>query len=73
MKELALYLVKQLSDQPDKVEVQESDQNGTLLLKVSVAEEDKGRVIGKQGKVIKAWVGYSSGRLEAELKEVLAR
>lgn len=54
MKDLLLYLVKQLSDHPDKVEVQESEQNGVLTLSLNVAEEDKGRIIGKQGKVIKA-------------------
>ncbi len=30
-------------------------------------------VLDRHGKVIKAWVGFSSGRLEAELKEALAR
>ncbi len=54
MKDLVLYLVKNLADQPDKVAIQESSQNGILRLQLTVAEEDKGKIIGKQGKVIKA-------------------
>ena len=54
MKELALYLVQQLADHPERVTVRESEQGGTVTLRVGVADEDKGKVIGKQGKVIKA-------------------
>jgi hypothetical protein len=54
MKDLVLYLVKSLADHPEKVSAEESDQNGTLRVQLTVAEEDKGKIIGKQGKVIKA-------------------
>jgi predicted RNA-binding protein YlqC (UPF0109 family) len=54
MKDLALALVKGLADHPDKVVIQESELEGAVLLKLAVAEEDKGKIIGKQGKVIKA-------------------
>lgn len=54
MKDLVLYLVKQLSDHPEKVEVRESEQGPAATYHLSVAEADKGRIIGKQGKVIKA-------------------
>jgi predicted RNA-binding protein YlqC (UPF0109 family) len=54
MKELVTFLVKSLADHPDKVSVDQSEQNGSLHLKLNVAEEDKGKIIGKQGKVIKA-------------------
>ena len=54
MKDLALFIVKALADWPDKVSVSESEQGQTTLLRLSVAEEDKGKIIGKQGKVIKA-------------------
>ena len=47
-------MAKRLADHPDKVEVKESEQAGLLTLQLFVAEEDKGRIIGKQGKVIKA-------------------
>lgn len=54
MKDLALYLVKNLADHPDQAQIQESEQDGTVTLRLTVAEEDKGKIIGKQGKVIKA-------------------
>ena len=54
MKELVLYLVKSLADHPEDVAVEESEQNGVLRLQLTVSEEDKGKIIGKQGKVIKA-------------------
>lgn len=54
MKELAEYLLKSLVDKPEAVTLNEADDAGTLRLKAQVAEEDKGKVIGKDGKVIKA-------------------
>ena len=54
MKELILYLIKNLADHPDSVLVDESEENGVVHLRVKVAEEDKGRIIGKEGRVIKA-------------------
>lgn len=54
MKELALHLVKSLVDQPDKVELTVHEEGDEVTLVVRVAEEDKGKIIGKQGKVIKA-------------------
>jgi len=54
MKDLVLYLVKALADHPEKVAAEESDENGVTRLQLTVAEEDKGKIIGKQGKVIKA-------------------
>ena len=54
MKELALQLVKSLVDQPEKVELTVREEGDTVTLALRVAEEDKGKIIGKQGKVIKA-------------------
>ncbi|MBI3299190.1 MAG: KH domain-containing protein [Elusimicrobia bacterium] len=54
MKELALHLVKSLVDQPDKVELTVHEEGDSVTLAFRVAEEDKGKIIGKQGKVIKA-------------------
>ncbi|MDE2291624.1 MAG: KH domain-containing protein [Elusimicrobia bacterium] len=54
MKELALHLVKCLVDQPDKVELTVHEDGDAVTLAFRVAEEDKGKIIGKQGKVIKA-------------------
>ncbi|MDD5628745.1 MAG: KH domain-containing protein [Elusimicrobia bacterium] len=54
MKSLAQFLVKNLADHPDQASVQDSESEGVVTLKLVVAEEDKGKIIGKKGKVIKA-------------------
>ena len=54
MKELVLHIVKQLANQPDKITVTESEEGGVIQLRLDSADEDKGKIIGKQGKVIKA-------------------
>jgi predicted RNA-binding protein YlqC (UPF0109 family) len=54
VKELALFLTKNLVNQPDEVDVQMSEDDDVTRINMRVADEDKGKVIGKQGKVIKA-------------------
>ncbi len=54
MKELTLLVVKKLVDKPDAVSVEETQDGDLLVLTLDVDEADKGKVIGKQGKVIKA-------------------
>ena len=51
MKELVEYIVKSIASQPDDVKVTEEDEDGRIILRVEVAPEDKGKVIGRQGKV----------------------
>ncbi len=53
-KELVEFIVKRLADHPGQVQVSETADNDTVRVDLTVAEEDKGKVIGKQGKVIKA-------------------
>ncbi len=54
MKELVEYIAKSIVDAPDDVKVEEeTDENG-ITLKLQVADEDKGRVIGKQGRIAEA-------------------
>ena len=54
MKALTLFVVKQLVDKPEAVSVAESQDGDVAVLTLVVDEADKGKVIGKQGKVIKA-------------------
>ena len=54
MKELALFVVKRLVDKPEAVFVEASQDGDVQVLRLVVDEADKGKVIGKQGKVIKA-------------------
>ena len=53
MKELLLYMAKNLVDNPDAVTVNEfTDEEGTVL-ELHVAEGDMGKVIGRQGRIAK--------------------
>lgn len=54
MKELVLYLAKQLVNHPDAVEVKETQADTTSVLELRVAKDDIGRVIGKQGRTAKS-------------------
>lgn len=54
MKELIEYLAKNLTTEPKKVLVEEEDIDGRNIIKLHVAEEDMGKIIGKGGRIIKA-------------------
>ena len=54
MKELVVDIAKALVDDPDKVVVNVSETDGEIVLKLTVAPEDMGKVIGKQGRIAKA-------------------
>ncbi|MFC1903600.1 KH domain-containing protein [Chloroflexota bacterium] len=54
MKELVEFIAKSIVDAPDDVKVEEETTEEGLTLKLQVADEDKGRVIGKQGRIAEA-------------------
>lgn len=54
MKELVETIAKALVDSPDEVVVTEKESGKELVLQLHVAENDMGKVIGKQGRVAKA-------------------
>ena len=54
MKELLEYIVKSIVTEPDKVNIIEENDDIGLVIKLEVAPEDKGRVIGRQGRVAEA-------------------
>ena len=52
MKELVEYIAKSIASHPDDVRVTQEDvEDGRVILRLEVAEEDKGKVIGRQGHV----------------------
>ena len=53
MKELLLYIAKNLVENPDKVTVTEIQGSDELTLELRVAPEDMGKVIGRQGRIAK--------------------
>lgn len=55
MKELINYIAKSLVDAPELVNItEETIEDNTLLLKLSVGDSDLGKVIGKQGRTARA-------------------
>jgi len=54
MKELVLFLAKNLVNDPDAVDVKETQGDTASVLELKVAKDDIGRVIGKQGRTAKS-------------------
>ena len=54
MKELVEVLAQSLVDHPDEVSVTETEKEGEIILELKVAQDDMGKVIGKQGRIAKA-------------------
>jgi predicted RNA-binding protein YlqC (UPF0109 family) len=54
-RELLDYLVRALVDTPDRVQIEEFEEDdGTLVLELSVAEDDYGQIIGRGGRTAQA-------------------
>jgi predicted RNA-binding protein YlqC (UPF0109 family) len=76
MRDLVEFLVRALVDDPDAVSVEELESNGDIVLEVRVAEDDLGRVIGREGRVAnairtiaKAAATIEGGRVMVEIVE----
>lgn len=54
MKQLIEYVATALADSPDEVRVREHDRAGTVTIELSLAADDMGRLIGRQGRVANA-------------------
>jgi uncharacterized protein len=54
LKELVIHIAQSLVDFPEQVEVKEVSGEQTAVLELKVAQEDLGKIIGKQGKTAKA-------------------
>ena len=52
--ELLEYLARRLVDEPDAVRVEQIDEPDALVLRLHVAPEDVGKVIGRQGRIARA-------------------
>jgi uncharacterized protein len=76
MRDLVEFLVRALVADPDAVRVEEIDSNGDTVYEVHVADDDLGRVIGREGRVAnairtiaKAAATRDGGRVMVEIVE----
>ena len=75
IRELLEFLVRGLVDEPDAVEIEEFEEDdGTLVLDVSVADDDYGKIIGRGGRtanalrvVVKASAAHSNRRVLVDI------
>ncbi len=54
MKDTLQHIVTSIVENPEQVTITEEEENGLIHLTIAVAKTDMGKVIGKNGKVIKA-------------------
>jgi len=54
VKQLLEHIARALVDEPEKVDVQQVESDRLIILELRVAENDMGKVIGKQGRIAKA-------------------
>jgi len=67
MREMVEYIVKQIVDSPEEVKVQEMEGEKVILLEISVAKKDMGKVIGKGGRIataLRTLVGAAAAKLK---------
>lgn len=76
LQELLARVVKRLVDNPDEVELSEKEGSASLVIEVSTAEEDVGKLIGRQGAnigavrtLIRSAAGKYRKRVYVEVKE----
>jgi len=69
-------LARRLVDEPDAVRVETSEEDGTLVLRLYVAPDDVGKVIGRQGRiaralrtVVRASAGRGDRRVQLEIMD----
>ena len=67
MREMVEYIVKQIVDSPEEVKVQEMKGEKVILLEISVAKKDMGKVIGKGDRIataLRTLVGAAAAKLK---------
>jgi predicted RNA-binding protein YlqC (UPF0109 family) len=73
MRRLVETIVRRLSDHPDEVRVHEFADGGTSVYEISVPEADRGRLIGREGRTVRALRGFVGAAAAARGKRVVVR
>ena len=76
-KNLLEYIVNNLVTYPEKIEISEVETEEKIVLKLKVAKEDMGRIIGKEGRIIRsireiiyAYAAKESKKVSVDVEEV---
>ncbi|MBI2031008.1 MAG: KH domain-containing protein [Candidatus Levybacteria bacterium] len=54
MKKALLYILSSIADEPEKIKIEEEEIDNILTFKIHAAHTDMGKIIGKNGKIIRA-------------------
>lgn len=54
MKDQLQFIIASIVDKPEEIKIDETEENGLVHFSIKVAKEDLGKVIGKEGKIIRA-------------------
>jgi predicted RNA-binding protein YlqC (UPF0109 family) len=73
MKRLVETIVRRLSERPDEVRVFEGFEGRTAVYDIEVPEGDRGRLIGREGRTVRALRAFVSAAATARGKKVLIR
>ncbi len=73
MKRLIETIVRRLSDNPAQARVSESFEGKTVIYDVEVPEADRGRLIGREGRTVRALRSFVGAAATARGKRVLIR
>ena len=73
MKELVEVIAKSLVDYPDEVNVTETENEKAIVLELRVAQSDMGKVIGKQGRLLRLFVQLLRPQPLKKTKRLLLR
>ena len=73
MEEFLNYLIKQIVTKPEEVKIEKEEKDGQLFFTVGVAEEDRGRLIGRGGNIINSLRHLLNIKAQKEGKQVFLR
>ncbi len=73
MRRLVETIVRRLSDHPEEVRVHEFFEGPTAVYEISVPEVDRGRLIGREGRTVRALRGFVGAAAAARGKRAVVR
>jgi predicted RNA-binding protein YlqC (UPF0109 family) len=73
MKRLIEMIVRRLSDRPEETRVVEGFEGRTAVYEISVPEEDRGRLIGREGRTVRALRAFVGAAAAARGRRVVVR